>query len=150
MPSRLLLAGALTLAIASDALGQVGARPPARPQAPRGRPAGPPRPGPERIRIVMNAGVVMGQAGFDQAFTLPRNAEQASVSSNLTPGSAFAVDGGARVRVTRTLSVGASLFVALAVLGMAPLLAGALGAAAGFGVRAGAIRYRWTLPGFRS
>jgi uncharacterized membrane protein YeiH len=42
----------------------------------------------------------------------------------------------------------ASLFVALNSAGVAPLWAGGVGAIAGFGLRAGAIHYGWTLPAF--
>ena len=44
--------------------------------------------------------------------------------------------------------VGASLFVILRLIGVPDAWAGLLGAAAGFGLRAGALRYGWTLPGF--
>jgi len=42
----------------------------------------------------------------------------------------------------------AALFVALAVLGVEPLWAGAIGAMAGFALRAGAIHYGWRLLAF--
>ena len=42
----------------------------------------------------------------------------------------------------------ASGFVAFNALGVEPLWAGVLGATAGFGLRAGAIQYRWALPAF--
>jgi uncharacterized membrane protein YeiH len=44
--------------------------------------------------------------------------------------------------------VGAGLFVILRIAGLPDLWAGVLGAAAGFGLRAGALHYGWTLPGF--
>jgi uncharacterized membrane protein YeiH len=44
--------------------------------------------------------------------------------------------------------VGAGLFVLLRIMGLPDPWAGVLGAAAGFGLRAGALRYGWTLPGF--
>lgn len=53
----------------------------------------------------------------------------------------------------REITISAALlaaggFVALNRLGVEPLWAGALGAAAGFGLRAGAIQYGWALPAF--
>ena len=41
-----------------------------------------------------------------------------------------------------------ALFVLLIVLRVEPLLAGLIGAGAGFGVRAGAIVYGWAMPSF--
>jgi uncharacterized membrane protein YeiH len=46
-------------------------------------------------------------------------------------------------------ALGAAVFVGLSALGLAPLIAGVIGAAAGFAVRAGALRFGWTLPGYR-
>jgi uncharacterized membrane protein YeiH len=46
-------------------------------------------------------------------------------------------------------ALGAGVFVGLAMLGLPPLLAGAAGAIAGFALRAGALRFGWTLPGYR-
>ena len=46
-------------------------------------------------------------------------------------------------------ALGATVFVCLAVLGLPSLVAGGLGAAAGFILRAGALRFGWTLPGYR-
>ena len=43
----------------------------------------------------------------------------------------------------------AGLFIALRLTGVEEPLAAALGVAAGFGLRAGALRYGWSLPGFR-
>jgi uncharacterized membrane protein YeiH len=43
----------------------------------------------------------------------------------------------------------AAVFVVLSALGLAPFVAGAIGAAAGFVIRAGALRFGWTLPGYR-
>lgn len=51
------------------------------------------------------------------------------------------------IYVTAAL-VAASLFVGLLAMGLAPLWAGALAAGVGFIVRAGAIRYGWSLPAF--
>lgn len=53
----------------------------------------------------------------------------------------------------REITISAALlaaggFVVLEGLGVAPVLAGAAGAMAGFGLRAGAIHYRWALPSF--
>jgi uncharacterized membrane protein YeiH len=42
----------------------------------------------------------------------------------------------------------AAAFVALDALGLPPLLAGVIGALAGFGLRAGAIQFGWALPAF--
>ena len=55
--------------------------------------------------------------------------------------------------VKREISVSAALlaaggFVALAALNVPPVWAGAMGAVAGFALRAGAIHYGWALPGF--
>lgn len=44
----------------------------------------------------------------------------------------------------------ACAFVALNALGIPPLWAGVAGAAAGFALRAGAIAFHWSLPGFRA
>jgi uncharacterized membrane protein YeiH len=46
-------------------------------------------------------------------------------------------------------ALGAGVFVLLSMLGVAPLLGGAIGALAGFVLRAGALRFGWTLPGYR-
>lgn len=46
-------------------------------------------------------------------------------------------------------ALAATVFIGLASLGFAPLVAGAIGAAAGFALRAGALRFGWTLPGYR-
>lgn len=46
-------------------------------------------------------------------------------------------------------AVSASVFVLLAAAGVAPLLAGGLAAACGFGLRAGAIIYGWRLPAYK-
>ncbi len=46
-------------------------------------------------------------------------------------------------------ALGAAVFVLLASLGVAPLVAGGVGAAAAFALRAGALRFGWTLPGYR-
>jgi len=46
-------------------------------------------------------------------------------------------------------ALGAGVFVGLAMLGLAPLAAGSIGAVAGFALRAGALRFGWTLPGYR-
>jgi uncharacterized membrane protein YeiH len=53
----------------------------------------------------------------------------------------------------REISISAALlaaggFVALNALGVDPIWAGVAGAAAGFALRAGAIRYGWALPAF--
>lgn len=53
----------------------------------------------------------------------------------------------------REITISAALlaaggFVALEAAGMPPLRAGAIGALAGFGLRAGAIHYGWALPAF--
>lgn len=57
------------------------------------------------------------------------------------------------ILLKREISVSAALlagglFVALVEGGVPPLWAGVAGAAAGFGLRAGAIHYRWALPAF--
>ena len=46
-------------------------------------------------------------------------------------------------------ALGGAVFVGLSALGLAPLIAGVMGAAAGFAVRAGALSFGWTLPGYR-
>nr|WP_295374470.1 trimeric intracellular cation channel family protein [uncultured Sphingosinicella sp.] len=46
-------------------------------------------------------------------------------------------------------ALSAALMVALLLLGLAPAVAGALAALAGFGLRAGAIWYGWKLPAYR-
>lgn len=43
----------------------------------------------------------------------------------------------------------AAVFVVLSTLGLAPFVAGVIGAAVGFVIRAGALRFGWTLPGYR-
>ena len=53
------------------------------------------------------------------------------------------------ISVTAAL-LAAGLFVALSRVGVPELWAGIVGAAAGFGLRAGAIHYGWTLPAFGS
>ena len=51
------------------------------------------------------------------------------------------------IYVTAAL-IAAGLFVALVGLGLQPVWAGVIGAALGFGVRAGAIHYGWRMPAF--
>ncbi|RAK57425.1 trimeric intracellular cation channel family protein [Phenylobacterium deserti] len=51
------------------------------------------------------------------------------------------------IYVTAALA-GAVVFVGLHQIGIAPAIAGSAGFATAFGVRAGAILFRWTLPGF--
>ena len=46
-------------------------------------------------------------------------------------------------------ALGAAVFVGLSALGLPALVAGIIGAAAGFALRAGALRFGWTLPGYR-
>jgi uncharacterized membrane protein YeiH len=46
-------------------------------------------------------------------------------------------------------ALSAALMVALLMLGLAPTIAGALAALAGFALRAGAIWYGWKLPAYR-
>ena len=46
-------------------------------------------------------------------------------------------------------ALGAAVFVGLSAMGLAPLVAGIIGVAAGFGLRAGALSFGWTLPGYR-
>ncbi|MFC3713722.1 trimeric intracellular cation channel family protein [Sphingoaurantiacus capsulatus] len=46
-------------------------------------------------------------------------------------------------------ALAATVFLVLAAMGLPPLIAGAIGAAAGFVLRAGALRFGWTLPGYR-
>lgn len=46
-------------------------------------------------------------------------------------------------------ALGAAIFVVLSLLGAPGLAAGAVGSLAGFGLRAGALRFGWTLPGYR-
>lgn len=46
-------------------------------------------------------------------------------------------------------ALGAGVYVLLSLLGLPLLPAGALGAAAGFTLRAGALKWGWTLPGYR-
>lgn len=46
-------------------------------------------------------------------------------------------------------ALGATVFVALSALGLGPTVAGAIGVAAGFALRAGALSFGWTLPGYR-
>lgn len=45
--------------------------------------------------------------------------------------------------------LGSAVFVLLAVLGLDTFAVGIIGAAAGFGLRAGALAFGWTLPGYR-
>ncbi|MGC4082875.1 MAG: M4 family metallopeptidase [Vicinamibacterales bacterium] len=110
---RILVVGALALAFAGDANAQSGSvsgsqsPTPARPST-----AAPPVQGPERLRLVMNGGLQLGRETFAQNFPLTRNVENAPVTTDMTMGVGRYVDGGARVRVTQTLSVGATVFVA--------------------------------------
>lgn len=55
---------------------------------------------------------------------------------------------GREIYVSASL-LGASVFVGLAVLGLPVLAAGLIGTAAGFALRAGALLFGWTLPGYR-
>lgn len=57
------------------------------------------------------------------------------------------------VLLKREITISAALlsaagFVVLLSAGLAPVLAGVIGASAGFGLRAGAIHYGWSLPAF--
>lgn len=47
-------------------------------------------------------------------------------------------------------ALGASVFVGLTLVGAGTLMAGTVGAFAGFALRAGALRFGWVLPGYRS
>lgn len=102
---------ALTVSGTGTALAQ--GRPQGRPQ-PRAqaRPALPPLPGPERVRILFNGGVLLAPGSFGQQFTLTKNVESTPVSTDVSLGAGVNIDGGARVRVSRTLSVGAVGFIA--------------------------------------
>lgn len=106
----------LVLSVAPNASAQAGRQAPTRPQpqprAQQPRSTAPPIPGPERVRIQFNGGVLLSSGSFGQQFTLTRNVEPASVSTDLSLGAGISLDGGARVRVTRTLSVGAVGFIA--------------------------------------
>ena len=46
-------------------------------------------------------------------------------------------------------ALGAGTFVILSLFGVGPMAAGAIGSVAGFTLRAGALRFGWTLPGYR-
>ena len=46
-------------------------------------------------------------------------------------------------------ALAAGVFVGLSALGLAPMLAGLIGAGAGFALRAGALAKGWALPGYR-
>ncbi|MGE3955657.1 MAG: hypothetical protein AB7H96_02980 [Vicinamibacterales bacterium] len=84
-----------------------------RPPAPRrSQPAGPPLPGPERVRILVNGGALLNPATIVQDFALTKNVETAPVRTDLALGTGGVVDIGARMRVTRTLSIGVVGFFA--------------------------------------
>lgn len=89
------------------------ARAQARPQPRQARPrsTAPPIPGPERVRVMFNGGALLAPGSFGQAFTLTKNVESTPVSTDLALATGFTIDGGARARVTRSLSIGASGFL---------------------------------------
>lgn len=60
---------------------------------------------------MFNGGALLAPGTFGQAFTLTKNVESTPVSTDLALATGFAIDGGARVRVTRALSVGAVGFL---------------------------------------
>lgn len=100
----------VVLGMASSASAQTRGRQ-QPPRAPRPRSTAPPVPGPERVRVVINGGVQLAPGSFGQAFTLTKNVEATPVTTDLslTPGGY--IDAGLRVRVTRTLSIGAVGFL---------------------------------------
>lgn len=61
--------------------------------------------------MIVNGGVLFAPGTFSQSFTLTRNVETLPVQTSLSLGVAPFFDGGARVRVTRTLSIGAVGFL---------------------------------------
>lgn len=95
--------------LASNATAQ--GRPQQRPAQPRPRNTAPPIPGPERVRLMVNGGALLAPGSFGQQFTLTKNVENTPVSTDLALAAGFNIDGGARVRVTRSLSVGAVGFL---------------------------------------
>lgn len=101
---------AFILGLASSTSAQTrGRQQPPRP--PRPRNTAPPVPGPERVRVVVNGGVQLAPGSFGQDFSLTKNVEATPITTDLslTPGGY--IDAGARVRVTRTLSIGAVAFL---------------------------------------
>lgn len=112
---RAVLAALVALTASGIGTAQAQSRPQARPPRPRAqqpRPALPPLPGPERVRLQFNGGVLLAPGTFGQQFTLTKNAESAPVSTDLSLAPGVTIDGGVRVRVTRALSLGAVGFLA--------------------------------------
>lgn len=103
------------IAVSGTGTAQAQNRPQARPPQPRvqrPRSTAPPIPGPERVRLQFNGGVLLAPGSFGQQFSLTKNVEPASISTDLSLRTGVNVDGGARVRITRTLSLGAFGFIA--------------------------------------
>ena len=61
----------------------------------------------ERVRVVVNAGGLVGARTFGQDFTLVKNVEDARVTTDMKPGASGFFEVGARARVARSLWIGA-------------------------------------------
>jgi hypothetical protein len=88
---------------------QVGRRPPPQPPRPGTR-TRTPLPGPERVRILLDGGLNVAPGPIDQSFILRRNVEDMPVSARVEQAPAGFFDAGMRVRVSRTVSIGAVAF----------------------------------------
>lgn len=66
----------------------------------------------DRVRLVVNGAAQVAPGSFGQRFTLTRNVEPATVTTDLSLGTSGVFEAGARVRLHRRLSVGVVGFVA--------------------------------------
>jgi hypothetical protein len=67
---------------------------------------------PEWFRLVIDGGAIVNPQSFSQDFALTKNAESTPVTIDLKPAAGGFIDAGARVRVARSLWVGAVGFAA--------------------------------------
>ena len=61
----------------------------------------------EWFRLVIDGGAIVNPQSFSQDFTVTKNAESTPVTVDMKPGGGGFIEAGARVRVTRSLWVGA-------------------------------------------
>lgn len=98
----------LALAFALAAPGGLHAQPPRRPGSRPSRPVASTPP----VTMIVNGGALMARRRITQAFGVSINAEEASIDSSLSAGASPFVEGGLRIAVTPTITVGAVAFYA--------------------------------------
>jgi hypothetical protein len=110
--SRRFVVAALIVCAASRAVhGQTSSATGQPPLTIRPRSTAPPVPGPERVRLVVNGGLHWSPGTFAQDFAISTNVEAMPIATRLRIGTAGFFEAGARVRVSRAVSLGAVGFV---------------------------------------